>query len=60
MLCLAVERGVGLGEEFVKCLDRLNVRTVIDELPNGNPVPYFDRAAEMIGVPRGCRRLGLF
>jgi hypothetical protein len=35
MLGLAVERGVGLGEEFIEGFDGLNVRPVIDELPDG-------------------------
>jgi hypothetical protein len=48
------------GEEFIEGFDGLNVRPVVDELPDRDPVRHFDHAAEMITVPmRGDEMIDL-
>ena len=60
VLRLAVERGIGLGEEFVDGRSGLNVRPVVDEFPDRNAIGEFRHAAEMIAVPvRGDEMIDL-
>src|SRR5262245_50113175 len=48
---VAIQRRIDLREELIRLFIGLRVRSMIDELTDGNPAGQFGHAAEVIEVP---------